>query len=80
MYAIRCVIATLLVGSVQAETPQRAFDVIVVEGTSSGVAAAISAAREGLKVVVVEPSQRLGGMLSSGISKTDIPGNWRHVA
>ncbi|HZF39127.1 MAG TPA: FAD-dependent oxidoreductase, partial [Blastocatellia bacterium] len=38
------------------------FDVVVYGGTAGGVMTAVSAAREGLTVAVVEPSKHLGGM------------------
>ena len=51
-------------------------DVIVVGGGTSGVTATIQAARSGAKVVVVEPSTWLGGMLTSaGVGAVD--GNYR---
>ncbi len=50
-------------------------DVAVIGGTPAGVAAAIAAAREGLEVVLVEPSQHLGGLMTSGLGATDIRPN-----
>lgn len=50
-------------------------DVVVVGGTASGVGAAITAARLGLTVVVTERTDRLGGMISHGVSKSDV-GRW----
>ncbi|MHA1891565.1 MAG: FAD-dependent oxidoreductase, partial [Promethearchaeota archaeon] len=44
------------------ETPiVKEYDVIVVGGSQSGVAAAVSAAREGVKVLLVERNCFLGG-------------------
>ncbi|MBZ4192280.1 FAD-dependent oxidoreductase [Niabella beijingensis] len=48
------------------------YDVVVYGGTASGVMAAISAAREGLKVVLLEPKSHIGGMVTGGLSATDI--------
>lgn len=48
------------------------FDVLVIGGTASGAAAAVSAARLGLKVALVEPTNRLGGMSSNGLGAADI--------
>jgi FAD-dependent oxidoreductase family protein len=48
------------------------YDVIVYGGTASGVMAAVAAAREGLKVAILEPKQHLGGMVSGGLSATDV--------
>jgi hypothetical protein len=50
----------------------RAYDVVIYGGTSSGVAAAVQATRMGKSVVLVEPGQRLGGLTSGGLGQTDI--------
>src|SRR5438874_4653322 len=47
------------------------FDVVVYGGTAGGVIAAVSAAREGLQVALIEPGRHLGGMVSGGLSWTD---------
>lgn len=47
------------------------FDVVVYGGTAGGVIAAVSAAREGLKTVLLEPSGHVGGMVSGGLGWTD---------
>lgn len=46
-------------------------DVIVYGGTAGGVTAAIAAAREGSTVLLIEPGQHIGGMLTGGLSHTD---------
>ncbi|MCG6921655.1 MAG: FAD-dependent oxidoreductase [Acidobacteria bacterium] len=51
--------------------PER-FDVVVYGGTSGGVAAAIQARDMGRTVVLLEPSNHLGGLSSSGLGNTDI--------
>jgi hypothetical protein len=48
-----------------------AFDVCVYAGNASGVMAACAAAKEGAKVVVVEPSRWLGGMTGGGLMHVD---------
>ncbi len=54
----------------------RQYDVAVVGGGTGGTAAAIEAARDGARVMVVEESPWLGGMLTSaGVSAVD--GNYR---
>ncbi len=53
--------------SVHAQTA----DVIVYGGTAGGVTAAIAAAREGASVLLVEPGQHVGGMVTGGLSHTD---------
>lgn len=47
-------------------------EVLVYGGTSSGVAAAVQAARMGKRVVLAEPGWHLGGLSSGGLSQTDI--------
>jgi len=44
----------------------------VYGGTASGVITAYSAAREGLHVVLLEPRAHLGGMVTGGLSATDL--------
>ena len=52
------------------------YDIVVVGGGTGGSAAAIEAARDGAKVLVVEQTPWLGGMLTSaGVSAID--GNYR---
>src|SRR5690348_13869862 len=50
---------------------QTAYDLVVYGGTAGGVMTAVSAAREGLKVALLEPGQHLGGMATGGLSRTD---------
>jgi hypothetical protein len=47
-------------------------DVFVAQGNASGVAAAYEAARRGQKVILIEPTTRLGGMPVNGLSASDI--------
>src|ERR1700720_2529059 len=61
------ILAVLICPAVWAEK----FDVVVYGGTAGGVIAAVSAAREGLKVALLEPGKHLGGMVSGGLSWTD---------
>lgn len=49
-----------------------AYDVVVYGGTSSGVIAAVKAARLGKSVVLIEPGAHLGGLTSGGLGATDI--------
>jgi hypothetical protein len=55
----------------QVQTPQNTYDVVIISGSASGVAAAIGAARLGASVVLVEPTPVLGGMLANGIGNVD---------
>ena len=47
-------------------------EVVVVGGTPGGIAAAIAAARAGQNVTLVEYHNHIGGMMASGLGKSDI--------
>jgi len=47
-------------------------DVAVFGATAAGVAAAVAARDEGAQVVLVEPGRHIGGMVSGGLSWTDV--------
>jgi hypothetical protein len=47
------------------------YDLVIYGGTSAGVAAAIQAKRLGKSVIVVEPSEHLGGLTTGGLGWTD---------
>jgi hypothetical protein len=47
-------------------------DVCVYRATATGVAAAVGAAEEGASVVLVDPGRHVGGMVSGGLSWTDV--------
>jgi len=46
-------------------------DLCIYGGSSAGVAAAVQAVRMGLRVVVLEPGDHLGGLTSGGLGQTD---------
>ena len=54
------------------EPPSSQFDCVVVGGTPGGIAAAVTAARMGRSVALVEDHAHLGGMSASGLGKSDI--------
>lgn len=58
-------------GKSQIEEPTTQADVLVYGGTPAGIAAALGAARSGCQVLLVEPTAKIGGMLTSGLSHTD---------
>ncbi len=47
------------------------LDVLVYGATPGGIAAAVSAAKGGKQVLLVEPTDRIGGLLTCGLSNTD---------
>lgn len=48
-----------------------AFDLVVVEATPAGIAMAVRAAREGLRVLLTSRGRHVGGMLTSGVGVWD---------
>jgi hypothetical protein len=48
------------------------FDVCIYGGTPGGIVAAVTAAREGSSVLVVEPTKWVGGMVTGGLTSTDV--------
>lgn len=46
-------------------------DVVVYGGVPGGIAAAITASREGAKVVLIEPTKHVGGLSTSGINTAE---------
>lgn len=51
------------------------IEIVVYGATPGGIAAAIAAARRGHAVAILEPTRWVGGMMSSGLSATDV--GWR---
>jgi FAD dependent oxidoreductase len=60
----------LSISAAAAETRQA--DIIVYGGTSGGITAAIQAKRLGSSVILIEPTQHLGGLTTGGLGATDI--------
>ncbi len=56
----------------QAATAGQRYDVVVYGGGSAGVAAVVAAARRGADVVLVHDIARVGGMITNGVTRTDI--------
>jgi len=47
------------------------YDIVIYGGTSGGITAAVQAARMGKSVALIEPTGRVGGMTTNGLSFTD---------
>lgn len=48
------------------------YDIVIYGGTSAGVSAAIQASRMGKTVMLIEPTNRIGGLTTGGLGQTDI--------
>lgn len=67
-FLLRCLVgACALAGLARAQ----AVDVVVYGATPGGIAAAIAAAKGGRSVLLVEPTIRIGGMTTNGLSHPD---------
>ena len=49
-----------------------AYDVLIYGATPAGIAAATAAGSHGLRVLLVEPTARIGGVMASGLSHADL--------
>jgi ribulose 1,5-bisphosphate synthetase/thiazole synthase len=52
--------------------PAAAEDLVIYGGTPAGISAGIVAAREGVSVLIIEPTKWIGGMVTGGLSRTDV--------
>lgn len=57
---------------VSAAAAQQQYDLVVYGGTAGGVATAVAGGRQGLRTVLLEPGDHVGGMVSGGLSGTDV--------
>lgn len=63
---------TLFAGAHAAAAVCQRADVVVYGGTPGGITAAIQAARMKKSVILLEPTEHVGGMMSNGLTKTDV--------
>lgn len=68
---IICLLLPLKGFGEEMEKTQRA-DVVVYGATSAGVSAAIQLSRMGKSVILIEPTNRIGGLTTGGLGATDI--------
>ena len=68
---IFCLFALNLL-QVNASGESHNYDVVIYGGTSAGVIAAIQSQNLGHSVLLIEPTDRLGGLTSGGLGQTDI--------
>lgn len=52
--------------------PELGADLVVLDATPAGIAAAISAARAGYQALILSPYERIGGLTTSGLGATDV--------
>ena len=62
----------LLISVLQLNAKTIETDIFIYGGTSAGIVAAVSADRLGKKALIIEPSNYLGGLSTSGLGETDI--------
>ncbi len=62
----------LLFAGCAPEKESNQYDLCIYGGTSAGIIAGYTARKMGLSVVVIEPSDHLGGLTTGGLGKTDI--------
>lgn len=48
------------------------YDIVIYGGTSAGISSAIQSSRMGKKVLLIEPTNRIGGLTTGGLGQTDI--------
>ena len=69
---IQLITCALLLSGIAFTAEPRSFDVVVYGGTAGGVMAAVAAAQHGLRVALLEPGRHVGGMVSGGLSSSDV--------
>jgi hypothetical protein len=70
--ATAAIVGLAVAGSAANAENTKKADVVVYGGTASGVITAYTAARDGAHVVLLEPGAHLGGMVTGGLSATDL--------
>ena len=70
--SIVVVLSTLVISPASAVAADTEYDIVVYGGTSGGVVAAVQAIRMGKTVILIEPTNFLGGLTTGGLGATDI--------
>ena len=63
IYLNLTIILIISLTSCQSEEVENKYDIVVYGGTSAGISAAIQSSRMGKSVVLIEPTQKVGGLL-----------------
>ena len=71
MHLMRAHVGLLFAAAVVPALGAESVDVVVFGATPGGISAAIAAAKDGRTVLLVEPTHRIGGMTTNGLSHTD---------
>ncbi|MDR3229032.1 MAG: FAD-dependent oxidoreductase, partial [Puniceicoccales bacterium] len=77
-FALCAVFHASVASAADAPAPAAERDIVIYGGTSAGIAAAVQAKRMGKSVIIVEPTERIGGLTTGGLGATDI-GNKRVI-
>jgi hypothetical protein len=78
VFWLAALLAVVPGASGQTQASKSVADLVVYGGTASGVMTAYAAARQGLKVVLLVPGAHVGGMVTGGLSATDL-GNFNII-
>jgi hypothetical protein len=70
-YLLACSICIFFNHHIQAQTPASDYDVIVYGGTPGGVIAAVAAARNHARVLLIEQTKHVGGLSTSGVNTAE---------
>src|SRR5690625_1771666 len=63
---------TLPTGLIASVLARENYDIVIYGASSAGIIAAVAAARRGRSVIIIEPSNHLGGLTTGGLGQTDI--------
>ena len=72
LLGLAALLALMPAGMGQRQSTHPESDLVVYGGTASGVMTAYAAARLGMKVVLLVPGVHVGGMVTGGLSATDL--------
>ncbi len=71
---LRFTILALTSAAATVSAAEEQHDIVIYGGNSGGVVAAVQAARSGHSVLLISPTQKLGGLTASGLGMTDTAG------